>query len=687
MLQTKSTRTALTVIVCCAALAVRAHAGPPQPATPDDIAKMVAEAGDKDKYDGADYVDLLDEADVYVRPSGLATTESCRLIKVLTDAGVKQQCVQRFDFDPATRRVTIKSLRIHRKDGGVENVPLNDIITQPTVQRWIFWGGDQHVVSVPNLAAGDTIELHVSKIGFNIAYLAGANETEPGETLQPPMPGHWYEVTLFQGHHPVVHKRYSVHMPKEMPIQYEVYNGPLKTSLWTTDNYNVYTFTADDLPAIKSEPHMVALDDCVPKVVMATVPDWEMKSRWFHEANIDQFKANDEIREKVAELTKGLSNIEDKVAACNHWVADNIRYYGTSRGPCEGFTLHKGAETFRDRGGVCKDKAGMLVTMLRVLGVEAHPALTMAGSRVEDIPADQFNHTVTVMKDQAGEWKILDPTWIPLSREMWSSREALQGLVYGTPEGETLTLSPYYPPSYNQLTSRSQSRIDADGTLHAEIAMSMSGYPDTYLRRNLESHWRPNIKHVFEEVVNIAPTAVVEKLNYTDPYDYAHDATVEMLVSADNYTGGGESACVFRLPLMKHPLADWLIPDLFNDFSAETREYGMHMRATRGLHYEETVQLPNGWHVTKLPDNQTLESPAADLTFTASADGAKLTYTFELNVKQHLIEAKDYPKFKKAIDAMKDISNAWVVCERTQPENGESKHAWLNRKESEVHND
>ena len=120
---------------------------------------------------------------------------------------------------------------------------------------------------------------------------------------------------------------------------------------------------------------MVALDDCVPKLVIATLEDWFAKARWFHEVNEPQFDADDDIRAKVAEITEGLKTDDEIIAACTHWVADNIRYYGTKQGgACEGYTLHDSRVTFRDRGGVCKDKAGMLVTMLRVAGYEVYPA-------------------------------------------------------------------------------------------------------------------------------------------------------------------------------------------------------------------------------------------------------------------------------------------------------------------------
>lgn len=642
-------------------------AGPPQPATDAEIEEMIAAAGDAEDFGNANLVYVLDEADVYVQDSGLATTESCQVIKVLTDAGVRSQARLRQEFDPDTNRVTIKAVRIHRADGTKEDVDVSAVITQPAPQSMIYWGNKQHVLGLPRVEVGDALEIRISKIGFNIAYLAagdGGPTGAGGEVLQPPMPGHWYETTLFQGNSPIVKKRYAVHMPKDKPVQYEVYNGKVNTSLWFEEDYHVYTFWDEDIPAVKREPHMVALDDCVPKVVMATVPDWETKSRWFYEVNEPQFEADDAIRAKVAELTDHLEDEEAKIEACLHWSADYVRYYGTSRGPREGFTLHTGIETFHDKGGVCKDKAGMLITMMRVLGCEVYPALTMAGSRVEEIPADQFNHTVTVQRMKDGSFRILDPTWSPLSREMWSSREALQHLVYGTPEGQGLTRSPYYPPEHNGIWMRAESKLDAEGNLATDVQMDLKGYACTYLRRNVNRYPVPERRAAFEHVLNVAPNARIEEFSFTDPYDYSRDSEMKMKIKAEGYAAGAGNVRMFRLPLMSHPLEGFLIPDFGYDVSAESRKFGMRMRATRLISYEETVELPRGWKIERLPEAKELDSGSASLSFEASADGSKLTYKFELVLQNHQIPAADYAGFKEAVEAMNELTDTWIVCSK-----------------------
>jgi hypothetical protein len=465
-------------------------------------------------------------------------------------------------------------------------------------------------------------------------------------------------------------------MPKDMPVQYEVYNGAIRSSLWFSDDYYVHTWEAEDIPAVKREPNMVALDDCVPKLVMATLGTWEEKSRWFYEVNEPQFEADDAIREKVHELTAHLKTDEEKIAACTHWVADYVRYYGTKQGgPCEGYTLHDSRNTFRDKGGVCKDKAGILVTMLRVLGHEVYPALTMAGSRVEEIPADQFNHTVTVMRNEDGTFTVLDPTWVPLFRDIWSSFEDLQGLVYGTPEGQDQTLSPHYTPEYNMRGVKSVGEILDNGTLSTRITMDLHGAADNRLRRKVNGINEGARLAAFEEAINVAPNARVSDLEFINPYDYSQDGYVKMNVTAEGYAAGGNGTYAFQLPMMSHPLNSFFRASYMNAGDSDERKYGARFWATRMLRYEETLKLPTGWKVTRVPERKELDSGSAALLFEAVPGDGELTYRFEMKLKNGVVPAEDYKGYKEAVDTMKELSKEWIVCTTGGTEGEPVRHA------------
>ena len=135
------------------------------------------------------------------------------------------------------------------------------------------------------------------------------------------------------------------------------------------------------------------------------------------------FSAIPEAQKKVDELIRGKKTEWKRSPSSPNWVADNIRYSGISMGKGEGYTLHNLKMNYTDRCGVCKDIAGTLIAFLRMAGFEAYPAMTMAGSRVESIPADHFNHCVAVVKLSNGTYMPLDPTWVPFCRELWSSAE------------------------------------------------------------------------------------------------------------------------------------------------------------------------------------------------------------------------------------------------------------------------
>ena len=163
--------------------------------------------------------------------------------------------------------------------------------------------------------------------------------------------------------------------------------------------------------------------------------------------------------------------------------ASSIRYAGISMGKGEGYTLHNTKMNYTDRCGVCKDIAGTLISFLRMAGFEAYPAMTMAGSRVESIPADHFNHCVAVVKLSNGTYMPLDPTWVPFCRELWSSAEQQQNYLPGVPEGSDLCLTPVSAPENHYFRIKADNRLDADGTLRGTFTVTAEGQSDSNIRQ------------------------------------------------------------------------------------------------------------------------------------------------------------------------------------------------------------
>ncbi|MBL0175738.1 MAG: DUF3857 and transglutaminase domain-containing protein [Ignavibacteria bacterium] len=408
------------------AMVARGNAGTDDP----NIARLRA-AVDTRAYPNAHVLVVYDSTDVDVRETGLSYVLMHKLTKILTTTGARDSRNMIFGYDPLSAAVEVRLVRIYRADGRVETVPADRVTDYAAPARAIYWGAREKLVEIGRLEVGDAVETVVFRKGFTYALLA---DPEDDSKFIPPMRGHFYDIVEFWSPVPVKEKVYRVAVPKNKPLQYEVYNGEVGSSihmpaestrrvqldvnpagaqhptdadalhptsgLYTVPGKLVYTWWKRDIAPLVTEPGMVAASDVAPKLLLSTSPDWYAKSVWFHKVNEDfkSFEVTPEVKKITDKLLAGVTDELEKISILNHWCAEEIRYSGISMGTGEGYTLHPGAMTFLDRCGVCKDKAGMLVTMLRAAGFESYPAMTMAGSRIDRIPADQFNHSVTAVK-------------------------------------------------------------------------------------------------------------------------------------------------------------------------------------------------------------------------------------------------------------------------------------------------
>ena len=492
--------------------------------------------------------------------------------------------MQVFPFDPNTNRLELIAVRVYRADGAVEELPVADKIEQPEPAGSIFWGTRQFLMSVPRLAVGDAVETITEMTGFNVAYLADQGDNElnaKGEPLKPPVPGNWHDEVHFWSSVPVIEKRYTVRLPKDKPLQCEVYNGELRTAVIFDGDQVVYSFEKKNLTPLPSEPAMEPWPNVATKLLLATLPTWEDKARWLYEVSEPQFEADDAMRAKVAEVIKGLKTDEEKYTALNHWVAENIRYAGTSRGMCEGYTIHTCQETFHDRAGVCKDKAGMLAGMLRVAGFDSYVVMTMARQRVDRMPADQFNHCVTCIRKKDGSLMLLDPTWMPKSRDNWSTLEPLQHVVYGLPEGKELSQSPDFPPEDNLATWQGETVIDEHGKLAGSVQFTACGAPETRLRRPLAGRPPEERADLFDaSFQRLSPNVRLRDLTCTDPVDFSGPISVKCRFEAEHYALGTGERRLLALPMLQAVLGDRTLSDLFGNNAAKERKYGVRLWAT-----------------------------------------------------------------------------------------------------------
>lgn len=608
---------------------------------------------------------LFDSTSVMMEESGLSHVVHHTRIRMNDATGCRNNTALKIDYDPLSAYVEFRQVVVHHRNGDTEVLLDTNhegiVCDYVAPARLIYWGASQKMIQVGHLDPGDEVEYTTYRKGFTYALLS-----DDDSRYIPPMRGHFYDIVPFWSTEPVKQKVYRITLPSSKQLQYAVYNAPegrVQVERTEQDGTQTYTFQATDIEPLKLEPRTLAHNDIEPKLLLSTAPNWQSKSIWFYGVNEDygSFVPTPEVQSQVDKLLRGVRTEQDSIAILTHWVADNIRYCGISMGEGEGYTLHNAEMNFTDRCGVCKDKAGMLVTMLRAAGFEAYAAMTMAHERIDPIPADQFNHSVCAVRHRDGRYEMLDPTWVPNVRELWSSAEQQQGYLIGLPEGATLQYTPLSAPENHYIRIVSSNELDAQGTLRGTMTLTAEGQSDSRVRSIFNasmSQWRNNLE---QELLRIAPQAEIIDIQHSDPDSYlSQPVRITYTYRIPNYATVDKNTLIF-IPLSARNIFSRAMPHLFFNTDAETRTQPFADACSRLVEIHETLTLPDTYRQLHFPMVEGVADPAASFGCRYWMEGNTLSFDETVMLGKRVYNPQDWPMFRQTVLNQRQLATTPVV--------------------------
>lgn len=627
---------------------------------------LQAEANAEKAFTESPSVVLLDSTSVNVSELGSGTFVIRRVIQVNNEKGALANRVIKYDYDPLTADAEFAEMKIYHPDGSITNLDVKEACDYAAPARAIYWGARQIMMEPGMLKPGDVIDYTINKKGFTYALLTASGENEE-ERFVPPMRGEFYDIVPFWVTEPTVKKVYRVSVPRNKDVQYEFFQGECSSAVKLDGDRRVYTFSINNALPFKAETNMVDRFDVAPKLMMSSTPDWKEKSLWFHKVNEDygSFEPTPEAQAKVNEIIKGKKTEMEKISALTHWVADNMRYSGISMGKGEGYTLHNTQTNFTDRAGVCKDKAALLISMLRMAGFEAYPAMTMAGSRIEQIPADHFNHCVAVVKLSNGEYIPLDPTWVPFNREIWSSAEQQQNYLPGLPEGSDLLITPVSAPSNHLFKIVANTKLNTDGSLSGTFTVYAEGQSDAAVRRPFLQGYAERVERALEsELLRVSPQAKLTSWKANDPKNYEKaPIALTMSFSIPDYATIADGVMICR-PLVLSDLYSGVRSFLRVNTDSESRKYGFKDSCSRLVELQETMTLPSGYvwaEGSNAAQASDTESDVASFKSEVKSERNKIKINATLSLGKRVYDAEDWTDFRNAVKGYKDLANSELV--------------------------
>jgi transglutaminase-like putative cysteine protease len=629
--------------------------------TNNNLPDILKNSGTEKDHPGSAYLVIFDKTDVEMKESGLTYVVSEVFIKVLNKNGSQKMLSKVFGYDPLSSYIDIKEAKIVRKDGKIEKIDLSSVRDYTAPARAIYWGAREKILPVGKLTVGDGIYVKTFRKGFTYALLNDRDE----DRYTPPMKGHFYDIVPFYSRVPVKLKTYKIEIPNSKELQFEVYNGEVSSYKHFRKTKKVYFWKKANIKPYKRESNMVAPSDVFTKLLLSTSPDWEAKSKWFYKVNEDygSFKYNKEIVDKVKDILSGANNDWDKIARLTHWVAEEIRYSGLSMGKGEGYTLHKGTTIFRDRCGVCKDKASMLITLLRAAGFESYAAMTMAGSRIDRIPADQFNHSVTVVKIN-GKYHLLDPTWVPGVRELWSSREQQQQYLMGLPEGADLRTTDISPPENHYLRYRINSVVHKDGSLSGRVSIKTEGQSDSRLRWYFKwESWKFSKESIKEAIYRQIRGMKISNLKFSNPFDLGHPMSLSFDFLINDYLVSGKKYYYLNTFSGNLPLEGLLFFKRVNT-NLKKRKYPFKIGCSQEVTVHEKIKLPAGLQIYKKPSIKDIAGENVSYRGSIRKDGRTLSIVQKIKLNKRIFESKEWIDVKNSIKEFFKMKNPVILTGR-----------------------
>jgi hypothetical protein len=274
--------------------------------------------------------------------------------------------------------------RVHKKDGS---------IAMPEEQGT---GGGAPFVRWPELKTGDVVEVAVR------SWTAGPVGRR-GDA-----PFYFIDYVGSTDTHPILYNEVVVESPQSSPLAIDVLHGkPDRDTTETKDGRSVRRMVWDNPPSIPEEPLAPRLSESLPVVVGSTFASWHDFREWYRGAVAGFTEPDDQVRRLALDLTKGKKTREEKLKAIFDFVADDIRYVNYVSG--EWWLPNRPQELLARRQGDCDDKAMLLITLLRSIGIEATEVLVQTRYtgepsllRSEKAAIPIFDHGIAYLPGQNG---------------------------------------------------------------------------------------------------------------------------------------------------------------------------------------------------------------------------------------------------------------------------------------------
>ncbi len=363
-------------------------------------------------------------------------------------------------------------------------------VSEDAVQHRITGGGQDFysdsselVFSLPNVVEGSIIEFQYTKTSKNLAFPDLHSDSSTPWYFQRKIGGDGWRGDFVHNY------QYELSAPENKTLNFKYFNGyPEKKKSRKEMGKIIYSWSWRNVEPFHTELWMPPFYKVAPMMKVSTHRDWSAVDAWTWEKVADKLSPTPELNNIVKRFKLAPNATrEQKIRAVYAYMQDNIRYVFAHLGR-GGYEPHFPNEVIKSNYGDCKDQTVLTIALLRMLGIDALPALVETPSNGDsdaELVNLMFDHMIVYIPKTSKEPAMyIDTTGDRVLYPGVSNYLENQNTLIVDGKGGTMTrLQHEFSPSFAHLTINYQS--DEDKRTLAQVEIALSGI----FEQNTRSWW------------------------------------------------------------------------------------------------------------------------------------------------------------------------------------------------------
>jgi tetratricopeptide (TPR) repeat protein/transglutaminase-like putative cysteine protease len=565
---------------------------------------------------------LVDLQVTTVFPNGLASRFHQVVFQPLTDAAAAEAREYGFGFEADSETVQLRGARIYRKSGQVDEAIESGEGATDNPALAMYSSARAFYVRFPRLDPGDVVELlyRVEDVAHRNAFA-----------------DYFGEVVYMQSTEPIARAEYVLITPKSRAFYFNKPFAGVAQTVEEKGDERIWHFKADNVAPLEPEPGMPPLAEVLGHVHVSTYKSWDDMGRWYWGLVKDQFTADDEVRRRALEITKGLSDEKAKVRAVYDFVVQKTRYVALEFG-IHGFKPYRCAQIFARGFGDCKDKATLIVTMLKELGINATIVILRTGMKgdFETEPASlaPFDHAIAYVPSL--DWYLDGTAEFTGSNELPSMDRG--ALAIQINEGKPKLVHLPEPKASESIASKHvEAAVNQDGSAQIDWKVEISGSGAASWRQRYHAKATQR-QRVQEDLASELPGLDVQNVVASDLDDVERKVEIHAKGKAPSYARKDGEMRTVPVGAKEHMVRTYA------PLSSRRRDIRIFALSTQ--ENETVVKLPQGAKILGGPHAAEGTSPYGSFKVEAETTGTTVRVKTTVAITKSRIAASEYSAFR-----------------------------------------